>query len=125
MGVSALNIGSDTANTALTATFYFLARHPEVLERLTEKVRRTFNSVESITTGTQMLSLTYLRACIDESMRLCPPIPMILPRKVSRAVFRSAKSSFPKARSWVCHCTPYIIARSISTSRLDIIHRGG
>ncbi|PQE13704.1 Isotrichodermin C-15 hydroxylase protein [Rutstroemia sp. NJR-2017a BVV2] len=77
-----LGAGSDTANTAVTATFYFLSQHREVLDRLTATIRSTFSDVESIVQGPALNSMKYLRACIDESLRLCPPVPMPLQREV-------------------------------------------
>lgn len=74
--------GSDTANTALSAIFYFLSQHKDVRDRLTSMVRSTFPDVESIRSGPLLNSMTYLRAVVDESMRLCPPVPMPLPREV-------------------------------------------
>ncbi|CAI7651341.1 unnamed protein product [Penicillium manginii] len=77
-----LGAGSDTANTALTATFYFLSHHPSILSRLTTEIRSTFTTLESIVPSFTLSAHSYLRACIEESMRLCPPIPMDLPREV-------------------------------------------
>ncbi|KAI9651317.1 hypothetical protein NHQ30_001356 [Ciborinia camelliae] len=77
-----LGAGSDTANSALTGIFYFLSQHPQIRERLTAIIRSTFAGVESISHGPTLNSMVYLRACIDESLRLCPPIPMPLPREV-------------------------------------------
>ena len=74
--------GSDTANTALTCVFYFLARHTDVLARLTASIRRSFASVDDLENSHALASNPYLRACIDEAMRLCPPVPMLLPRDV-------------------------------------------
>jgi len=37
---------------------------------------------EGYVSGPLLQKMTYLRACLDESMRLCPPIPMLLPREV-------------------------------------------
>ena len=50
--------------------------------RLTTTVRSTFPTVDSIVSGPLLNSCSYLRACIDEALRLCPPLPMPLPRKV-------------------------------------------
>ncbi|MCJ1371098.1 hypothetical protein MMC20_002313 [Loxospora ochrophaea] len=77
-----LGAGSDTANTALASIFYFLSHHPSVLTRLTTIIRNSFPTVESIVSGPVLASSTYLRACVDEALRLCPPIPMPLPREV-------------------------------------------
>ncbi|KAF7924911.1 hypothetical protein EAE99_006388 [Botrytis elliptica] len=77
-----LGAGSDTANSALTGIFYFLSQHPLIREKLTTIIRSTFPDVESISHGPALNSMVYLRACIDESLRLCPPVPMPLPREV-------------------------------------------
>ncbi|KAE8396217.1 cytochrome P450 [Aspergillus alliaceus] len=90
-----LGAGFDTANTALAATFYFLCKHPEVLARLTSEIRDAFPDVESIVSGPSMQKMTYLRACLNESMRLCPPVPMDLPREVLPGGLRVIDHYFP------------------------------
>ncbi|CRG83418.1 Isotrichodermin C-15 hydroxylase [Talaromyces islandicus] len=84
MGESALLLGagSDTANTSLASIFYFLVHNPIVLDKLQHSIRKSFNSVDEISNGQALTSNTYLRACVDEAMRLCPPVPMLLPREV-------------------------------------------
>ncbi|OOF93017.1 hypothetical protein ASPCADRAFT_209658 [Aspergillus carbonarius ITEM 5010] len=77
-----LGAGNDTTNTALTATFYFLAHHPVILARLSAEIRAGFPTPDAIVAGPQLAQMAYLRACIDESMRLCPPVPTDLPRVV-------------------------------------------
>lgn len=77
-----LGAGSDTANSALTCIFYFLSQHLLIRERLTAIIRSAFPDFESISHGPALDSMVYLRACIYESMRLCPPVPMPLPREV-------------------------------------------
>lgn len=74
--------GSDTTSTAMAATFFYLAHNPTVLQKLTKEIRETFSDVEEIVTGPQLNSCTYLRACIDESMRMTPPVAGVVPRKV-------------------------------------------
>ena len=75
-------IGSDTANTGLTSIWYFLAHHPDVLARLTSSIRQAFTSADDIKSGPTLAANVYLRACIDEALRLCPPSPMLLPREI-------------------------------------------
>ena len=87
--------GSDTANTALAATFYFLSHHRQVLARLSEEIRSTFPDLDSIVCGPSLQKLYYLRACLDESMRLCPPVPMHLPQEVLSGGLRVNKEFFP------------------------------
>lgn len=89
------SIGSDTANTALAAIFYFLSHNPKVLSRLTTSIRTTFSDLESIVSGPKLNSMIYLRACIDESLRICPPIPMPLPREVLSGGLRVDNHLFP------------------------------
>ena len=74
--------GSDTTSTAMSATFHYLLHHPEAMARAKREVREAFSSVEEIVLGPQLTSCVFLRACIDESLRLSPPVPSPLPRKV-------------------------------------------
>jgi cytochrome P450 len=74
--------GSDTTSTALAATFFYLIHNPDVLKELAEEVRGTFDDVEEIVHGAKLSSCTFLKACIDEAMRLSPPVGGALPRRV-------------------------------------------
>lgn len=76
--------GSDTTSSALAATFFYLSHDPVVLKKVTDEVRSTFDAagVDAIRSGPLLNSCTYLRACIDEALRLFPPLPGVLPREV-------------------------------------------
>ncbi|CAK7210460.1 hypothetical protein SBRCBS47491_000791 [Sporothrix bragantina] len=74
--------GSDTTSTGMAATFFYLVRHPEALAKVTREVRETFANVEEIQHGAALTGCTYLRACIDEAMRLSPAVGGALPRQV-------------------------------------------
>ncbi|KXJ89961.1 isotrichodermin C-15 hydroxylase [Microdochium bolleyi] len=74
--------GSDTTSTAMAATLFYLVRNPAALEKVTAEVRAAFNDVEDIRQGAQLNSCTYLRACIDEAMRMSPSVGGIPPREV-------------------------------------------
>ena len=74
--------GSDTTSTAFAACFFYLLHNASCLERLSSEVRSSFADVEDIVLGPQLTSCRYLRACIDEAMRLAPPVPALLPREV-------------------------------------------
>jgi len=74
--------GSDTSSTALAACFFYLTRSPQVLKRLQDHVRGAFSDVEKIRSGEKLSSLAYLRACIDEAMRMTPPVPDLLSRLI-------------------------------------------
>ncbi|KAL6852994.1 hypothetical protein ACO1O0_007543 [Amphichorda felina] len=74
--------GSDTTSTAMAATLFYLVRNEAALRRVVEEVRSKFSDVEEIVQGPALTSCTYLRACIDEAMRLSPSVGSILPREV-------------------------------------------
>ena len=74
--------GSDTTSTAFSAAFFYLLHHPSYLIELTKLIRSRFSDLESIVSGSELNSLRFLRACIDEAMRLSPPVPTLLPREV-------------------------------------------
>jgi cytochrome P450 len=74
--------GSDTTSTALAATFFYLVHNPHVLSQLVEEVRSTFDDVEEIVHGAKLSSCHFLKACVDEAMRLSPPVGGALPRQV-------------------------------------------
>lgn len=74
--------GSDTTSTAMAGTFFYLAHNLATLQKLTKEIREKFDDVEEIVTGPKLNECTYLRACIDESMRMTPPVAGVVPRKV-------------------------------------------
>ncbi|XXG96064.1 hypothetical protein Hte_002341 [Hypoxylon texense] len=73
--------GSDTTATAISAAFFYLSRNPHCYQKLAQEIRTTFESGHDIKSGPQLARCRYLRACIDESMRLSPPVPGTLWRK--------------------------------------------
>jgi len=74
--------GSDTSSTTLSATMYYLLRNPPCLRQVTTEINSTFSRKEDIRTGPKLQSCHYLRACIDEAMRMSPAVPGLLPRLV-------------------------------------------
>ena len=74
--------GADTTSTAFAAMFFYLTRNPRVYRELTEEIRTTFKSVEEIHSGPQLSSCRYLRAFIDEALRMNPPVGPDLDREV-------------------------------------------
>jgi cytochrome P450 len=66
----------------MAAALFYLVRSPDSLQKATEEVRAKFNDVEDIHQSPSLNSCTYLRACIDEAMRLSPSVGGVLPREV-------------------------------------------
>ncbi|KAH7057285.1 cytochrome P450 [Macrophomina phaseolina] len=75
-------LGSDTTSTTLTSTIFYLLHNASALARLTHEIRSAFPTAESIRSGPALNACTYLRACIDEAMRMSPPVGALLPRVV-------------------------------------------
>lgn len=74
--------GSDTTSTAMAATLFYLTRNPAALHKATQEVRGAFDDAEQIRQGAALSRCGYLRACIDEAMRLSPSVGGLLPREV-------------------------------------------
>ncbi|KAI1455345.1 cytochrome P450 [Annulohypoxylon moriforme] len=66
--------GSDTTATVLSALFFYLSGNQQSYRKLSHEIRSTFESDEEIRSGPKLASCTYLRACIDESLRISPPV---------------------------------------------------
>lgn len=75
--------GADTTSLTLAAAFFYLIHNPRVLETLTEEVKSAFSSASiDELAPSKLITLPYLRAVIDETLRLAPPVPSSLPREV-------------------------------------------
>jgi cytochrome P450 len=74
--------GSDTTSTTLVAFFFYVSRDPAAYEKVTEEVRSTFSTLDSIQPGSELSSCTYLLACINEALRIAPASPAPLWREV-------------------------------------------
>ncbi|KAI1479685.1 cytochrome P450 [Daldinia eschscholtzii] len=76
-----LPAGGDTTSTCLATLFFYLSRNPVCYQKLSEEIRSTFTSGSEIRDGQQLRSCEYLRACIDEALRIAPPVPSVLWRE--------------------------------------------
>ncbi|KAM3414128.1 Versicolorin B desaturase [Cercospora zeina] len=72
--------GAETTSTALSGTTFLLLRNPEALVKLQQEVRQAFLNEEDITFINTASKLPYLNACLEEGLRLYPPIGGGLPR---------------------------------------------
>ncbi|KAI8635575.1 cytochrome P450 [Xylariaceae sp. FL1651] len=74
--------GSETTATLLSGLTYWLLKTPRALQRVTQEVREAFDSDEEITFSETRSRLPYLLACLEEGLRLFPPVPSALSRSV-------------------------------------------
>ncbi|KAJ6002943.1 hypothetical protein N7451_005490 [Penicillium sp. IBT 35674x] len=71
--------GSETTATLLSGATYLLLRNPRAFAKLKEEVRGAFNSDADVTLDA-CNQLAYLQACLNEALRMYPPVPVGLPR---------------------------------------------
>ena len=83
------------------AAFFFLVNYPKVLAELTTLVRTMFSHCEEIrgekfVTPECQPAYKFVRACLDEAMRMAPPVPTTLPRQVLKGGITVAGKYFPE-----------------------------
>ena len=61
---------------------FYLLHNAQALERAKAEIRGKFASPELIRSGPTLNGCSYLRSCIDEALRMSPPVGAILPRIV-------------------------------------------
>jgi cytochrome P450 len=64
----------------MAALFFYLSRDRERYGKLAHEIRSSFSSGKDINAST-LADFRYLRACIDEALRLAPPAPGVLWRE--------------------------------------------
>ncbi|KAI1733378.1 benzoate 4-monooxygenase cytochrome P450 [Xylaria scruposa] len=74
--------GSDTTAISLSGIFFYLTGDSRRCNKLIQEVRTTFKDADDIVYGPKLLACVYLKACIDEGMRLTPSGPSELSREV-------------------------------------------
>ncbi|MCJ1355496.1 MAG: hypothetical protein MMC33_005488 [Icmadophila ericetorum] len=72
--------GSETIATLLSGAIFYLLKSPYSLNKINKEIRSTFKSEEDIVFSS-VLSLPYLQAVLDESLRIYPPVPGALHRR--------------------------------------------
>jgi cytochrome P450 len=75
-----MNAGSDTTATALTNVLFWILKHPDCFAKLRQEIDAVLEPDEIVAAYDRVRHLPYLRACLDESMRMTPPNTMNVPR---------------------------------------------
>ncbi|KAI0598445.1 cytochrome P450 [Biscogniauxia sp. FL1348] len=69
-----MTAGTETTATALSGLTYLLLRNPDKMQTLVHEIRTSFVSNAAIDFES-LPKLSYLNACIEEGLRLYPPVP--------------------------------------------------
>lgn len=76
--------GGDTIATLMTVCFFYLSHYSNVYRRVSDEIRGTFTCGEEIKGSSKLNECTYLRAVLDESLRINPPSGTTLWRDVPK-----------------------------------------
>lgn len=76
-----MGAGTETTATELSGLVYYLLKNPETMKRLAAEIKGEFADEDDITME-RIAKLSYLHACVEEGLRLYPPVPAGLPRRV-------------------------------------------
>jgi cytochrome P450 len=66
--------GTETTATLLSGLTYYLLKNPDKLKKLCEEIRGSFSSDADLTLE-KLAQLNYMHACIEEGLRMYPPVP--------------------------------------------------
>ncbi|KAL2132356.1 hypothetical protein VTI74DRAFT_3927 [Chaetomium olivicolor] len=87
--------GSETTATLLSGVTYLLLTNPEAMKKLTAEIRGAFKSEDEIDFAS-VSTLPYLLACLNEALRMYPPVPIGLPRVVPKGGANIAGNYVPE-----------------------------
>lgn len=76
--------GSDTTASSIAASFFYLSNNPNAYAKVAQEVRSAFHSVSDIRAGPVLNSCAYLRAAVNETLRMAPVAAQPLWREADR-----------------------------------------
>ncbi|KAG1360961.1 cytochrome P450 94A1 [Cocos nucifera] len=105
--------GRDTTPTALTWFFWVLSSKPEVVEKIREEIKsirsRHGNYDSDVLTLDQLREMGYLHAAVSESLRLYPPVPLLI--RESKGVDELPDRT-RVGKGWTVMYSPYAMGRA-------------
>jgi cytochrome P450 len=78
---SMMNSGHDTTAISLRNVLFSLLKNPTCMAKLYEEFEEVLDENEMVASYGKIKHLPYLRACIDEGLRMIPPVIFGLPRR--------------------------------------------
>jgi cytochrome P450 len=109
--------GSDSTSGALRAIFYFLMKHPQKMSKLVQSIDEAFE--KGILTHpvqyNHAMKVPYLKAVIQESLRLFPPFGVPMPRYAPSQGLQISGHHIPagsKVSVINLHCTYPVLRQS-------------
>ncbi|GAB2269751.1 hypothetical protein Dimus_004673 [Dionaea muscipula] len=101
--------GTDTTYTVLEWAMTELLRHPQVMKRLQAEVRGIVETRDEISEG-HLEEMRYLKAVMKETLRLHPPLPLLVPRESTKDIqlngYDIAAGTRVIINAWAIHTDP-------------------
>ncbi|TYJ99200.1 cytochrome P450 71A1-like isoform X1 [Cucumis melo var. makuwa] len=92
--------GTDTTAIGLEWTMAELMRNPTIMKKVQEEVRTIVGRKPKIET-IDIQKMEYMKCVIRESLRLHPPLPLLLPRETMESVNLEGYHIPPKTTVWI------------------------
>ena len=103
--------GTDTTSTTLEWLMAELLKTPSTMKRAREEVRRVVGKKSRIDLN-DINQMNYLKCVIKETLRLHPPVPLMVPRETTNSVKLGGYDIPPKTRvyvnAWAVHRDPEV-----------------
>ncbi|KAJ7633024.1 high nitrogen upregulated cytochrome P450 monooxygenase 2 [Roridomyces roridus] len=110
-GVLSVVAGSDTTAVALSCLVWFLLSHPDIYRRVQDEVGSVYPEGESTLDSSKHEELKLLAACLNETMRLQPPVLSNGTRQVPRGGGRVVAGRFIPEDTQI-YIPPYSLHRN-------------
>lgn len=94
--------GSETTASLLSGLLMWLLRTPQAYHKLADEIRSNFATAADMH-FLQLQELPYMNACIDEALRIFPPVPTGLTRTVPKDGDTVAGEFLPGGVTVSCH----------------------
>ncbi|KAL1854472.1 hypothetical protein Daus18300_011393 [Diaporthe australafricana] len=101
--------GSDTTAIVLSSLLFYVARNRDIQDKLANEIRSNFESASDIKAGSKLQACKYLRAVIQEGLRMTPPVGGETLREVREGGTDVDGTFFPPGVnvSIACYCLSY------------------
>jgi cytochrome P450 len=109
----------------MAGTLFYISRHPMAYEKVTKEIRECFASIDEIQLEAKLNSCTYLRACIDETLRMSPAAGSSLWREVQKGGITLNGAYIPEGCDVGVGFTASNTIPNTGRSRLDSTRIGG